>query len=192
EANFGTASHGPAASANSPPRAGIGASTRGENHGLDCPALELKPLKISRVVRISCAAAWQPSHAATWWRCAADQLSVNSSIRAAAGRAAAESSNKSRNFGHSSWFFFSRFHIPASLPLLLSASISALLCLTYHPAPGPKESHFHRVAIQIQNFRDLLDRISFHFLQEQHQPVPFIQSFQQPLHVLPRFHLLAD
>src|SRR5437016_4175835 len=81
---------------------------------------------------------------------------------------------------------------PPPYRLLLSASISALLCLTYHPAPGPKESHFHRVAIQIQNFRDLLDRISFHFLQDQHQPVTFIQSFQQTLHVLPRFHLFAD
>src|SRR5205814_5211408 len=86
----------------------------------------------------SCAEVWQPSHVATWWRCAADQPSVNSSIRAASGRAAAESSNKSRNFAHSSLFFFSRFHIPASLPLLLSTSISALLCLTYHPAPGGK------------------------------------------------------
>src|SRR5207245_585188 len=112
-----------------------------------------------------------PPHAATSWPRASNQPSLNSSLRAAAGRAAAESSNKPRNFAHSSWFFFSRFHIPASLPLLLSTSISALLCLTYHSAPGPKESHLHRIAIQVQNFRDLLDRVSFHFLQDQHEPV---------------------
>src|SRR5437016_13569847 len=69
EANFGTASHVLAASANSLSRAAMAAITRVENHGLDCPALELTPLKISRVVRISCAAVWQPSHVATWCRC---------------------------------------------------------------------------------------------------------------------------
>src|SRR5207248_7936284 len=41
--------------------------------------------------------------------------SLNSSIRVAAGRPAAESSNRSRNFPHSSSFFFSRLHMPASL-----------------------------------------------------------------------------
>src|SRR5260370_7931263 len=109
----------------------------------------------------------------------------------ASGRTAAESSSRSRTFLHSSSLFFSRFHIPASLLPLLSSSIATFICLAYHPRPCTKKSHLHRVAIQLHNFRDLLDGKPFHLFQDKHQPVPFIQSFQKPLHVLSRFQLLA-
>src|SRR6266481_6745689 len=171
EANFGTASHVLAASASSLSRAAMPAITRVANHGLAISLAEPTPWKISRVARRSRAASRHCSQEAMWVRSAGDKTSLNSSTLAASGRTAAESSSRSRNFLHSSSLFFSRFHIPASLLLLPSPSISALLCLAYHPAPGPKQPHFHRVAIQIQNFRDLLDRISFHFLKDQHQPV---------------------
>src|ERR1700693_4905784 len=134
----------------------------------------------------------QLPRAAACVRCADGQAALNSSTRTTSGRAAADSSSKSCNFLHSSVLFFSRFHIPASLLLLPWSSISALLRLAYHPAPGPKEPHFHRISIQIQNFRDLLDRKPFHFFQDQHKPVPFIQSFQKLLHALPRSDPLAD
>src|SRR2546425_4570264 len=191
EANLGTASHVLAASDNSLSRAAIAAITRVANHGRSLAAKEATPLKISRVASRSCAASWQLPQAAMCVCVAADMASLSSLILPASGRAAAESSSKSRNFLHSS-SFFSRFHIPASSLLLLSSSISTFLRLAYHPAPGTKESDFHRVAIQVQNFRDLLDGKPFHLFQDQHQPVSFIQSFQKSLHVLPRFQLLAD
>src|SRR5712664_3436947 len=191
EANFGTASHMLAASDNSFSRAAITAITRLANHGRSSAVYEATPLKISRVASRSCAASWQLAQVAMWVCAAADTASVSSLMLTASGRAAAESSSKSRNFLHSS-SFFSRFHIPVSSLLLLSSSIPTFLRLAYHPAPGTKESDFHRVAIQVQNFRDLLDGKPFHLFQDQHQPVSFIQSFQKPLHVLPRFQLLAD
>src|SRR5216683_1623757 len=192
EANFGTASHVLATSASSLSRAAMPAITRVANHGLATSLAEPTRWKISRVARRSRAASRHCSQEAMWVRSAGDKTSLNSSTLAASGRTAAESSSKSCNFLHSSSLFFSRFHIPASSPLLLSSSISALLCQAYHFAPGPKESHLHRIAVQIQYFRNLLDREPFHFFQDQHQPVPFIQSFHQPLHALPRFELLAD
>src|ERR1700682_73543 len=192
EANFGTASQVLATSDSSLSRAATAAMTRFANHGLATSPAEASPLKISRLARISSAASLQVPQAAMWARCAAGHASLNCSTRTASGRPSAETSSKSCNFLHSSSRFFSRFHIPASSLLLPSFSISALLCLAHHPAPGPKESDLHRIAIQIQDFRDLLDRKPFYFFQDQHQPVPFIQSFQQPLHALPRFDLLAD
>src|SRR6266478_522643 len=192
EANFGTASQVLAASDNSLSRAAMAAMTRVANHGLSTTAEEAAPLKISRVASRSCAASRQFSQEAMWLRSAGEKASLNSSTLLAEGRTAAESSNKSCSLLHSSLFFFNRFHIPASLLLLPWFSISALLSLAYHSPPGPKEPHLHRVAIQFQNFRYLLDRKLFHFLQDQHQPVPLIQPFQQPLHVLPCFDLLAD
>src|SRR6202158_2262378 len=192
EANFGTASQVFATSDSSLSRAAMAAMTRFANHGLTICEVEATPLKISRVARRFCVASWQVSQAAMWARCAAGHASLNCSTRTASGRASAESSSKFCNFLHSSSRFFSRFHIPASSLLLPSFSISALLCLAYHPAAGPKKSNLHRIAIQTQNFRNLLDRKPFHFFQDQHQPAPFIQSFQQPLHALPRFDLLAD
>src|ERR1700674_4523858 len=192
EANFGTASHVLATSDNSLSRAAMAAMTRVANHGLAISLAEPTPLKISRVARRSRAASWQLPQAATCVRCADGQAALNSSTRTTSGRAAADSSSKSCNFLHSSVLFFSRFHIPASLLLLPWSSISALLRLAYHPAPSPKEPHFHRISIQIQNFRDLLDRKPFHFFQDQHKAVPFIQSFQQPLHALTRCDPLAQ
>src|SRR5258706_5068844 len=192
EAYRGNALQRLAGRASSLSRMRIAPITPAANHGPACSAREATPLKISRVARISCAASWQVSQAAMWLRCAAGHPSLNCSTRTASGRAAAESSSKFSDFQHSSLRFFSRFHIPASSLLLPSFSISALLCLAYHPAPGSKKSNLHRIAVQIQNFRNLLDRKPFHFFQDQHQPVPFIQSFQQPLHALPGFDLLAD
>src|SRR5260370_4358495 len=107
------------------------------------------------------------------------------------GRAAAESSSRSRTFLHSSSLFFSRFHIPASLLPLLSSSIATFICLAYHPPPCTKKSHLHRVAVQLHNFRDLLDGKPFHLFQDKHQPVPFIHSFLNPLHVLSRCSLFS-
>src|SRR5216683_745996 len=192
EANFGTASQVLAASANSLSRATMAAMTRVANHGLAISVAEPTPLKISRVASRSCAVSWQLPQTTMWLRCAAGHAALNCSALVASGSAAADSSSKSRSLLHSSLFFFNRFHIPASLLLLPWFSISALLSLAYHSPPGPKEPHLHRIAIQFQNFRYLLDRKPFHFLQDQHQPVPLIQPFQQPLHVLPRFDLLAD
>src|SRR6266478_2707983 len=117
EANFGTASHVLAASDNSLSRAAIAAITRVANHGRSAAAEEATPLKISRVARRSCAASWQLSQTAMWFCAAADMAAVSSPMLTASGRAAAESSSKSRNFLHSS-SFFSRFHIPASLLLI--------------------------------------------------------------------------
>src|SRR6267378_517379 len=191
EAYRGNALQRLAGRASSLSRMRIAPITPAANHGPACSAREATPLKISRVARISCAASWQVSQAAMWLRCAAGHPSLNCSTRTASGRAAAESSSKFCDFQHSSRFF-SRFHIPASSLLLPSFSISALLCLAYHPAPGSKKSNLHRIAVQIQNFRNLLDRKPFHFFQDQHQPVPFIQSFQQPLHALPRCDALTD
>src|SRR6266849_1479618 len=192
EAYRGTAPQRLAGRASSRSRARIAPITPAANPGPAWPVLEATPLKISRVARRSCAASWQFLQAATCLRCAAGQASLSCSMRTASGRAAAESSSKSCNFLHASSLFFSRFHIPASSLLLLSSSISTLLCLACHPATGPKESDLHRIAVQIQNLSDLLNGEPFHFFQDEHQPVPLIQSFQQPLHVLPRFHLLAD
>src|ERR1700687_3293448 len=193
EANFGTASQVFATSDSSLSRAAMAAMTRFANHGLTICEVEAIPLKISRVARRSCVASRHFPQAAMWLRWGAGHASLNCSALTASGSTAAESSSKSCNFLHSSSRFFSRFHIPASSLLLPSSfSISALLCLANHPAPGPKESNLHRIAIQIQDFRNLLDRKPFHFFQDQHQPVPFIQSFQQPLHALPRVDLLAD
>src|SRR6266850_1236367 len=192
EAYRGNALQRLAGRASSLSRVRIAPITPAANHGPACSAREATPLKISLVARISCAASWQVSQAAMWLRCAAGHPSLNCSTRTASGRAAAESSSKFCDFQHSSSRFFSSFHIPASSLLLPSFSISALLCLAYHPAPGSKKSNLHRIAVQIQNFRNLLDRKPFHFFQDQHQPVPFIQSFQQPLHALPGFDLLAD
>src|SRR6266403_65579 len=192
EANFGTASHVLAASASSLSRAAMPAKTRVANHGLAISVAEPTPLKISRVARRSCAASRHFSQEARWARSAGDKTSLNVSTLAAAGRTAAASSIESCNFVHSSSLVFSRFHIPASLPLLPSQSISALLGQADHPTPRPEESNLDRVPIQTQNFSNLLDGKPFHFFQYQHQPVPLIQSFQQALHVLPGFEPLAD
>src|SRR6266850_5364894 len=173
-ANFGTASQVLAISDNSLSRAAMAAITRRANHGLAVSVEEATPLKISRLARRSCAASWQLPQAATWARCAAGQAWLNSSMRTASGPAAAHSSSKSCSFLHSSSLLFSRFHIPASSLLLPSALVSALLCLVYHPASGSKEPHFHRITVQIQNFRNFFDGESFYFFQDQHQPVPFI------------------
>src|SRR6267378_2342264 len=157
------ASHVLAISDNSLSRAAIAAITRFANHGLGISLVEPTPLKISRVTRKSRVASWQLPHASMWLRCAAAKTSQNSLTFTASGRAAADSSSKLRSFVQSSSSFFSRFHIPASLTRLPWSSISALLRLAYHPAPGPKEPHFHCIAIQIQHFRDFLDRKPFHF-----------------------------
>src|SRR6266849_3545269 len=154
EAYRGTALHRLAGIASCLSRAAMAAMPRVANHGLAISAAEPTPLKISRVARRSCAASWQFSQAAMWSRCAAGQASLNCSMRIASGRAAAESSSRSCNFLHSLSLCFSRFHIPASSLRLFSSSISTLLCLTYHPAPGPKESDLYRIAVQIQHFRD--------------------------------------
>src|SRR5207245_6138526 len=98
EANLGTASHVLAASDNSLSRAAIAAITRVANHGLSISELEATPLKISRVASKSCAASWQPTQAPMWVCAAADRASLNSPILTASGRAAAESSSKSRSF----------------------------------------------------------------------------------------------
>src|SRR2546425_1125078 len=126
EANLGTASHVLAASDNSLSRAAIAAITRVANHGLSTTA-EATPLKISRVASRSCAASWQLMQAAMCVCAAADVASLSSLILPASGRAAAESSSKSRNFLHSS-SFFSRFHIPASslaLAFVLNLHVSS-------------------------------------------------------------------
>src|SRR6266436_5239799 len=192
EANFGTASHVLAASASSLSRAAMPAITRVANHGLAISLAEPTPWKISRVARRSRAASRHCSQEAMWVRSAGDKTSLNSSTLAASGRTAAESSSRSCNFLHSSSLFFSRFHIPASLLLLPSPSISALLCLAYHPAPRPKKPDLHRIAIQTQDFSNFVDGKPFHFFQYQHQPVPFIQSLQQALDALAGFDPLAD
>src|SRR5438552_3946394 len=64
EANFGTASHVLAASANSLSRAAMAAITRVGNHGLAVSVADVTPVKIVLVARRSCAAVWQRSHAA--------------------------------------------------------------------------------------------------------------------------------
>ncbi len=166
EANLGTASHVLAASDNSLSRAAIAAITRVANHGLSTTAEEATPSKISRVAKRSCAASWQLPQVARCVCCAAGQVWLHASTRAAEERAIAESSSKSRSFLHSSSLFFSRSHIPASSLLLLASSISTFLCLAYYPPPGTKESNLHRVAIQVQNFRDLLDGKTFHLFQD--------------------------
>src|SRR6266481_246078 len=192
EANFGTASHVLAASASSLSRAAMPAITRVANHGLATSLAEPTRWKISRVARRSRAASRHCSQEAMWVRSAGDKTSLNSSTLAASGRTAAESSSRSCNFLHSSSLFFSRFHIPASLLFLPSPSISALLCLAYHPAPRPNKPDLHRIAIQTQDFSNFVDGKPFHFFQDQHEPVPFIQSLQQALDAFPGFDPLAD
>src|SRR6267143_6112505 len=120
EANFGTAIHVLAASASFLSRATMPAITRVANHGLAISVVEPTPSKISRVVRRSHAAPRHFSQEAMWARSAGDKTSLNASTLAAEGRTAAASSIESCNFVHSSSLFFSRFHIPASLPLYRS------------------------------------------------------------------------
>src|SRR5438034_2567851 len=93
---------------------------------------------------------------------------------------AAASSSASRNFLQSSWSLFSRFHIPASLLTSLAFSVSSLSRPVHDAPPRPEEPHLHRVRIQIQDLGNLFNRESFHLFQDQHQPVPLIQSIEQP------------
>src|SRR5258707_3403326 len=134
----------------------MAAMPRVASHGLAISVPEPTPLKISRVASRSCAVSWQLPQTTTWLRCAAGHAALNCSALVASGSAPADSSSKSRSFLHSTSFFFSRFHIPASLLLFPSFSISALLRLAYHTPPRPKEPHLHRIAIQVQYFRYLL------------------------------------
>src|SRR5882762_382088 len=120
EANFGTAIQVLAASVNYLSRAAMAAITRVANQGLAISVVEPTPLKISRVARRSHAAPRHFSQEAMWARSAEDKASLKASTLVAAGRTAAACSIESINFLHSSPLFFSRFHIPASLPLYRS------------------------------------------------------------------------
>src|SRR6267142_2539037 len=80
-------------------------------------------------------------------RSAADKSSLSSWTLAAAVRTAADCSSKSSSLLQRSSFFFSRFHIPASLLPYRSSSIFTLPGLSDHAPPRPEESNLHRVAI---------------------------------------------
>ncbi len=128
----------------------------------------------------------------------------------------ATSSSESRNRLHSSSFFRRKSNIvpPAFRQLLLlhpanrfpnrycpRSSLTKLkirrsLCpfprFHHNSSPCAKQSDLHRIRIQVQNLCNLFDRKPFHFLQDQHHLVPLVQALQQPIHLLPRFELVAD
>jgi hypothetical protein len=76
--------------------------------------------------------------------------------------------------------------------LLTNNSVTARARQTYDPAPRAEQSYFHGVGIQTQNIGNLLDRKTLHFLQDQHQPVTFLEAFQEPLNALTGRELFAD
>ena len=74
----------------------------------------------------------------------------------------------------------------------LAFSVSSLSRPVHDAPPRPEEPHLHRVRIQIQDLGNLFNRESFHLFQDQHQPVPLIQSIEQPFQALPRLQPIAD
>src|SRR5690349_15041397 len=139
EANFGIASQALADSVNSLSRAAMAAITRFANHGRAIAASEVTFLKISLLARMSWAASRQRGQEARWARSATDKSPHNSSTLAAEERAPADSSSKSIILVQRSSFLFSRFHIPASLLLWPSSSISAFPGLADDPPPRPEK-----------------------------------------------------
>src|SRR5882672_12559310 len=186
EANCGTMLQALTGKANSRSRAAISDSTRFANHGPPSSAGATAPNNSSRVASRSCRASRQPLQSAKCTRPSAGKLSTSSSILPPS-ISAAELSSKSCSRSHSSLLRFNSF---CMLPPC--RSIPALLCQQYHPPSRAEEPHLYGVGIQFQHLRNLFNRETFHFLENQHQPVSLIQSFQQSLHALPRFQPFAD
>src|SRR6266446_5016378 len=186
EANRGTKLQALRGKASSRSRAAIADSTRFANHGPPSSAGATAPNNISRVARRSCRASRQLLQSAKCARPSAGKLAASSSIPPP-GTPAAELSSKSCSCSHSFLLRFNRFRM-----LPPCRSIPAFLCQQYHPPSRAEKPHLYGVGIQFQHVRNLFNRIPFHFLENQHQPVSLIQSFQQALHVLPRFEPLAD
>src|SRR5882724_6857934 len=186
EANRGTMLQALAGKATSRSRAAIADSTRFANHGPPSSAGEPAPNNSSRVASRSCRASRHLLQSAKCARPSPGKLSTSFSILATS-TSAAELSSKSCSRSHSSLLRFNRFRM-----LPPCRSIPALLCQHYHPPSRAEKPHLYGVGIQFQQLRNLFNRKPFHFLQNQHQPVSLIQSFQQSLHALPRFEPFAD
>src|SRR6266850_182638 len=186
EANRGTMLQALAGKASSRSRAAIADSTRFANHGPPSSAGATAPNNSSRVASRSCRASRHLLQSAKCARPSPGKLSTSFSILATS-TSAAELSSKSCSRSHSSLLRFNRFRM-----LPPCRSIPALLCQHYHPPSRAEKPHLYGVGIQFQQLRNLFNRKPFHFLQNQHQPVSLIQSFQQSLHALPRFEPFAD
>src|SRR6266852_4325298 len=187
EANRGTMLQALAGKASSRSRAAIADSTRFANRGPPSPVGAMAPNNnSSRVASRSCRASRHLLQSAKCARPSAGKLSTSSSILPT-NTSSAELSSKSCSRSHSSLLRFNRFRM-----LPPCRSIPALLCQHYHPPSRSEKPHLYGVGIQFQHLRNLFNRKPFQFLQNQHQPVSLIQSFQQSLHALPRFQPFAD
>src|SRR6202795_2321989 len=163
EANRGTMLQALAGTASSRSRAVIADSTRFANHGPPSSAGATAPNNSSRVASRSCRASRQPLQSAECTRPSAGKFPTSSSILPPSISAAAELSSKSCSRSHSSLLRFNSFRM-----LPPCRSIPALLCQQYHPPSRAEEPHLYGVGIQFQHLRNLFNRETFHFLENQH------------------------
>src|SRR5712692_4313514 len=130
DAKRGNSLHAHTRNVSSLSRAAIAFMTRDANHGLASSAKRAAPWNSSFAATRSCAASRQLSHEVTCSRPDWGRHSINLSTLIPSACFVAASSRESRNLPHSALFFFSRFHIPASLPPRAPQFPRALACFT--------------------------------------------------------------